>query len=748
MQTQNYRTEKHLENNLKLGKKTQLKKTLVKSPNQNIRNNEEIISQAPKQEIIMSVQTGKFQEIQPKNLSQFLLQTILKVYFLGLWKRKTKALKYYTRNYNPQRMNFKKLIFQISKTIKQHKFEYMEKLLENMSNLPMPKGIIHDANFGTIKIVNKETLFRKYSGIIVSLAEANYTKKIKNISIILVQVFKRMANSKKSNVQINRRIQPQFPDNTSTYVSKNNKITKCQNYSQENENKIKHNLSPQIQNNQYVFGKDIYNYNQAYDINKSTKKYLYPSIQNKSGYIYKNDIYNNNRNITNINSNSNRVINMNQQNRTEYISNNNIYNYSRKITNSIKNSIIPQSQVNQYISKNDAYNRNIINTNNITNYSFNNINKENIHNYNNNLNKNIQNKSKILDSKTKYSEYIKNQKIDNNKSTRINKNVLPHKIVKDINNYLIKNKTVNQNMNNSIRSSNNYKFLEIKVSKNNKSYEKNNNNNNRMQINNRNYYNAYNTLNNSINISNEINNNSTSYIYNGSLYYNNNQQKDKSNEYQSYFKKNYGNESNYNAINYNNQVNNKRYDNYAIKNSNYNNYKNYSYIPTNYNTINYTDNNLGDLNKYNTFIGNSNLYDNYNIDRNYINKKSSYVDNNYFDNGGYSGYYIYDNNNFPKGNNKRNNSYENNNEMTYQFYNGLYPIVTEAKNQYDKPKINQNRIEKGISAYGKGIPLKNSSIKKSKIYNKKQLFGNNNYYNNYIYNNTNLGDGYGYEYYS
>ena len=121
MKSLNYRTEKPLENSIKLGRKTQLKKTIMKSQNQNIRNNEEMISQEPKQEVIMSAQTGKFQEIEPKNLSQFLLQTILKVYFLGLWKRKTKALKYYSRNYNPQRMNFKQLISQISKIIKQHK---------------------------------------------------------------------------------------------------------------------------------------------------------------------------------------------------------------------------------------------------------------------------------------------------------------------------------------------------------------------------------------------------------------------------------------------------------------------------------------------------------------------------------------------------------------------------------------------------------------------------------------------------
>jgi hypothetical protein len=215
----------------------------------------------------------------------------------------------------------------------------MKKLFENMGNLPMPNGVIHDANYGTIKIVNKETLFRKYSGIIVSMAEVNYVKKIKNITIILVQVFKKMANSKKANVQVNRRIQPQFPDNTCTYVSKNNKITVYQKYSQENKNNQKNNLNPQIQNNQYIFSNDIYN-NNFYNINKSYKKYIYSPIQNKGGYAYNNDIYNKNKNITNININ--RIINMNQQNknRNEYISSNDIYTNNRRITNSIRNNII------------------------------------------------------------------------------------------------------------------------------------------------------------------------------------------------------------------------------------------------------------------------------------------------------------------------------------------------------------------------------------------------------------------------
>ena len=55
-------------------------------------------------------------------------------------------------------------------------------------------------------------------------------------------------------------------------IGKKNKITRYQKNSQENEKKQKDNLNPQIQNSQYVFGKDIYNYNLSHDINKSNKK--------------------------------------------------------------------------------------------------------------------------------------------------------------------------------------------------------------------------------------------------------------------------------------------------------------------------------------------------------------------------------------------------------------------------------------------------------------------------------------------
>ena len=62
---------------------------------------------------------------QKDNSASFLLKLILKGFYLSLWKKKIKALKYYSRKTNKQRMNFKKLINEISLVINQQKYNYL-----------------------------------------------------------------------------------------------------------------------------------------------------------------------------------------------------------------------------------------------------------------------------------------------------------------------------------------------------------------------------------------------------------------------------------------------------------------------------------------------------------------------------------------------------------------------------------------------------------------------------------------------
>ena len=131
---------------LKPTKKTKLgKKRLLGKPNKESKEkNEEII-----------VVGSNINQSQQENNASFLLKLILKAYYLNIWKTKVKSLRYFSRKADKQRINFKKLINEISLVINQHKCEYLNEIIEKMDKLPLPKNIEHDKNFGTLKIVNK-----------------------------------------------------------------------------------------------------------------------------------------------------------------------------------------------------------------------------------------------------------------------------------------------------------------------------------------------------------------------------------------------------------------------------------------------------------------------------------------------------------------------------------------------------------------------------------------------------------------
>ena len=183
-------------NKTKLGKKTFLNKNrnLIRGANiiKPIDKLEDDIDNE-KEELIVIKNNIKNEDItQKENSSTFLLKTILKAYFLSIWKKKIKAMKYLTRGYNKQRTNFRKFINSISSVIKQHKFDYFNEICENMDSLPMPKNISHDYYFGTIRIVNKEILAKKYTDMITMWADNIYNNKINGFKIYLIEAFKKM----------------------------------------------------------------------------------------------------------------------------------------------------------------------------------------------------------------------------------------------------------------------------------------------------------------------------------------------------------------------------------------------------------------------------------------------------------------------------------------------------------------------------------------------------------------------------
>lgn len=138
-----------LEKNKKALKKTQLgKKRILGKENIKLKElNEEII-----------IVGNKENNSQKDNSSSFLLKLILKAFYLSVWKKKVKALKYYSRKVNKQRMNFKKFITEISKVINKQKSDYFNEIILKIDKMILPKNIKHDKLFGTLKIVNKDFL--------------------------------------------------------------------------------------------------------------------------------------------------------------------------------------------------------------------------------------------------------------------------------------------------------------------------------------------------------------------------------------------------------------------------------------------------------------------------------------------------------------------------------------------------------------------------------------------------------------
>ena len=211
---------------------------------------------------------------QKDNKASFLLKLILKCFYLNIWKKKVKALKYFSRKTNKQRMNFKKFINEISLTIEQCKFNYFNELIEKVNKLPIPKNTKHDKNFGTIKIVDKEFVNKMSVGDKkIDVNEGN-KQNIKNKKYLNQnQNENYVINNNKQNIINNQR-----------YINNNIEY----NYN----NDINYNNNNQIEEDNYYIENE-YDYNQ--DINNNGEEYYqedyYCDEQNNNYYYNNNDIY-------------------------------------------------------------------------------------------------------------------------------------------------------------------------------------------------------------------------------------------------------------------------------------------------------------------------------------------------------------------------------------------------------------------------------------------------------------------------
>ena len=268
-----------------------------------------------------------------ENTASFLLKLIIKAYYLSIWKKKIKALKYYSRKTNKQRMNFKKLINEISQVIEQCKSKYFNEIYEKIDKLQIPQNIKHDKNFGTLNIVNKNIL-NKINFEYNKNKENNNLESNKNDIIkYMVPNYINIINEKKNNINLN---DDKYVENYENY--------NYNNY----EDKEK---GPDYDNNfnevEYKEDESINNYN----LNKNSQNYIENEVeedtyfQNEYDYNQDNANYNNNK-------------------EEEYYQEDNYYYNDPNYNNNEYNA------ENDYYYQNNIYNDNAYNQNN-NNYYYN-----------------------------------------------------------------------------------------------------------------------------------------------------------------------------------------------------------------------------------------------------------------------------------------------------------------------------------------------------------------------------------------
>ena len=275
-----------------------------------------------------------------ENSASFLLKLIIKAYYLSTWKKKIKALKYYSRKTNKQRMNFKKLISEISQVINQCKSKYFDEIYNKIDKLPVPQNVKHDKNYGTLHIVNKDVLNKKNLG--------NNKANVSNNNDILkymVPEYINVINERKNNINLN---EDRYTENYADEINLEDKEK-----------------GPDYDNN---FNEVEYNENEEdittnYNINKDSQNYIQNEVEEdiefQNYYDYNQENANNYNNVE-----------------EEYYPENNYYynseqNYDNNYKYNMQNDYYYQNQDNYYY--NEPYDENYQNEE--ENYNYDSANK-------------------------------------------------------------------------------------------------------------------------------------------------------------------------------------------------------------------------------------------------------------------------------------------------------------------------------------------------------------------------------------
>jgi len=133
-----------LNSKLILGKKTILKKKKLLSPQSQ--------PQPP-----TPTPTPQSQKIEKKSNAEFLVESIVKTYWVSKWKEQLLIMKYSKQGFNKKRGTFRSFCMKMNNAIKYHQYLYLAKLFDKMEALPKKENIKHDKNFGKLILVKNNS---------------------------------------------------------------------------------------------------------------------------------------------------------------------------------------------------------------------------------------------------------------------------------------------------------------------------------------------------------------------------------------------------------------------------------------------------------------------------------------------------------------------------------------------------------------------------------------------------------------
>ena len=130
---------KKLNSKIIIGKKTLLKKKKLSSP------------PPPPQ--------PEEQKIEKKSNAEFLVESIVKTYWVSKWKEQLLIMKYSKQGFNKKRGTFRSFCMKMNNAMKYHQYLYLLKLFDKMEALPKKENVVHTQNYGKLIFVKDNNNF-------------------------------------------------------------------------------------------------------------------------------------------------------------------------------------------------------------------------------------------------------------------------------------------------------------------------------------------------------------------------------------------------------------------------------------------------------------------------------------------------------------------------------------------------------------------------------------------------------------